>query len=369
MQRTVRREHPDATAAGEVSAPAFLVLGCMPDTPYEGVLQTLTDAGLSPQGPEAAESLSRGVLSATGHAREVAGQLPVLPPQAAAAFGTPEQWLDQVADAHVLMLFTTPEVAIARAMDNGQVPSEPLQAWCQQAEELLRVFRRNRRRVTLVDVDAATADPAGLVQLLGDRLGVRLGMPPRRDHSQAVEADLVHQAIAALAVRESESAQALHAELEASALPLAESDERGPNSDQVFHSYNAGQGTSAELEALSQEKDALLAQLNEAREQLEKRDTESRDLNEKIRRLEEQARDKDKQIDAETHTQQELREENELLLAQLHQVQEELESYYAGCRDLEAQLQRVYNSTSWRITRPMRAVVLLARGKRRRLRR
>ena len=75
------------------------------------------------------------------------------------------------------------------------------------------------------------------------------------------------------------------------------------------------------------------------------------------------------------HEIKDLQEENELLLLQLHQVQEELESYYlrnlelenrgdyrpafseANSRRLQHRYKLMRESTSWRITAPMRVIV------------
>ncbi len=51
-----------------------------------------------------------------------------------------------------------------------------------------------------------------------------------------------------------------------------------------------------------------------------------------------------------------LEQENEQLLAQLHQVQEELEIYYLENKEIEKKLHLIYNSTSWKITAPLRTV-------------
>lgn len=61
-------------------------------------------------------------------------------------------------------------LSLAAAMATGLTPSAALAAWEAMARELLSVCRRHRRRVTLIDLDRALADPRALVRALDRRL-------------------------------------------------------------------------------------------------------------------------------------------------------------------------------------------------------
>jgi chromosome segregation ATPase len=121
-----------------------------------------------------------------------------------------------------------------------------------------------------------------------------------------------------------------------------------------------------------QENDLLLAQLHQTQEELEKHFLENKSLQERALAIEKQLSDANKlvksegdakvnelqkqkaelekklteanasvaqlkaDLEARTASEADLKSENDLLLAQLHQVQEELESYYLKNKDLEA---------------------------------
>lgn len=91
--------------------------------------------------------------------------------------------------------------------------------------------------------------------------------------------------------------------------------------------------------ALLEENQLLLAQLQQLQEELEKRHFESQASNEKFAKLNnelDQLRAAQQQAGLETANAQALSEENELLLSQLHLVQEELENYYLANREMLA---------------------------------
>lgn len=333
MQRMKLNDDPGTPAGLEANSPAFIVIGAVGGAPHQGVVDVLAEAGMSPQDADAAVSLSRGVLTATDHARATPTQMPVLPPSAAEAVGTPSQWLDQVPAAHVLMLFTRPESAVARAMAEGQAPSQPLAQWCQEVEDVLRLFRHNRRRVTVLDADAATVAPEACLRYLEARLQVRLGRPSPAHARNLPETDAVHQALAALAVQQSEPVQNLYAELEASALPVdPAADLSGPDIDRAFSVYTNGRDQAESLRReLEQQREYAAHELSKTQEAQRQSDAKAEAANEELRRTEARLRE----YEAQAGQLAEQKQENQLLLTQVHQIQEELESYYLKAKEAE----------------------------------
>jgi len=264
-----------------------------------------------------------GILVAAGFATEEGvGGIPVLIDSSGKGFEALGEWLEQHPSGHLLMLFSAPVPAIARTMADAVEPGEALALWRQDAERLLHLLRTNRHRLTLIALEPALAAPGVLVDLLARRFGLALEQPLAKENA-GKSLGAVFRMIAANALWQSPDACNIADELEANALPMPV--DQGvllPTVDEVFREFN------------------LL--------------TKAIRVNEGGNKLDELHEGSERQI-------KELKEENELLIQQLHHLQEELESYYLNGIDTpyeleqaRAKIESLYNSKSWRITKPLR---------------
>lgn len=223
----------------------------------------------------------------------------------------PEHWYraDPIStepeDKH-LLLHARPELAVAYAIDAGETPAEAAEAWRVAAEQLLNFYKRNRGTSVVMDVSSCLLEPETCAAALTQYLGLAAeGQIP--EFALPEKPNPVNQLLANQLIAQSDELSSLLAELEACTLPLGDSTFVSPS----IHI--------AELYEELRE-----AQPDRAQEQLE----EGARLLETQQRLEtelEQSRRdhaKTKKVLAET------REENELVLNQLFQVQEELERYH-----------------------------------------
>lgn len=313
----------------EATSTTVLVMGCQQGVGADDTLRILRDAGLPEEGREAAAKRLKGDAGVA----KATTQIPaVVDPDTAAGIADLAQWLADVPFAHLLLLHQRPERPVAGAIANGEAVDDALAEWRRTAEALLAVCRRDRRRVSLLNAHAAVAAPGECLARLGNRLKQRLPKASTSAVDTTPETPVMERAIAALAVQQSEDTQALLSELEASSLPVGDPLSLVlPDTESVVQAFST----------------------HNARQQLE--------------------------------------EENELLLMQLQQVQEELESYYFGYQEIEQkckaaederasykkkseelersnryyrdQLQRaqhniadIKKSLSWKLTIPLRAV-------------
>lgn len=109
------------------------------------------------------------------------------------------------------------------------------------------------------------------------------------------------------------------------------------------HAIQAVDAAHAGAKPAAEENPLLLAQLHQVQEELEKRHLESQASNDKYAKLKKELdqtlaaqQQSDKDLAAAVANAQALSEENELLLSQLHLVQEELENYYLANREILA---------------------------------
>ena len=61
----------------------------------------------------------------------------------------------------VLLLYQSPAAFLAQALASGVKSEQVLETWKEQAQIALNAIRRNRRRITVLELDAVTVDPVG----------------------------------------------------------------------------------------------------------------------------------------------------------------------------------------------------------------
>lgn len=269
-------------------------------------------------------------------------------------------WLKKHGGAHILLCWQAPVSVLSQAMASGSTPEDALDAWVERNEALLAVIRQHRRRFTLVEMTLAEVNTAQLANRLNQRLSLALATPTAAPQVAPSQEDPVHALIAHRAVIGNTRAKKLAAELQVTSVPVGLEETLLPEAVVAWQAYNeAMEQRQREIERFKQKCQQLEAQRNTVLEP-------DPDLESAKHKLESLNKD--------------LQEENDLLLQQLHHVQEELEAYYLksieakqGSKQVSklkrqnALLQRrvdyMENSRSWKITRPMRRMIGRLKGK------
>lgn len=195
--------------------------------------------------------------------------------------------MDQEPPTHLLLFYNRPESLLAEALKSGKGLESAIRDWQQHAQSVLELFRKHRRRTTLIDLDAVTKTPDLILDGLSKRLLLDLenSVDQALSHSLSMSegSDQLANLIARCAVQEHPEMRLKAAELEAS---------------NAF-SYS--------VDALN-----LVEELTRFRDELQDKHSEN----------------------------QEVKDENELLTLQLSQVQEELEYYFTHAQDLDKRLDK-----------------------------
>ncbi|MTW22682.1 hypothetical protein [Allochromatium palmeri] len=311
--------------------------------------------------------------------------------------------VDQPSDALFLLFYTQARRALSHALSHGLEPQAFLADWQTANRRLLAFQRRQRRRALLIDAERACAHPETLLEacqrfeLIGElspdilpKLTACQPSPPAPIEDWLAEQFLVREL----------DVQRLEHELEASGLalaPLATTETPDPEAIwSLYRDYREQliqltqtrdeqaklvaerqtqiEALKAEKNNLSEENELLLLQLHQVQEELEttflnsqaltqERDEQTKLAAERQKQIEglstekavltkaetalTAARNEQAKLAAERQTQIEalkaektdLSEENELLLLQLHQVQEELESFFLQNQALVPELE------------------------------
>jgi len=317
-----------------------------------------------------------------------------------------------------LYTYARPEYAVAQAMADGAAPEDALREWQAAINKMLAEFRPKRRHSLLVEATSALRHAGA-------------PLPGQPTHTPAAGAKAlettggispIHLALATLAVYQTSDIRYLLGELAASTAPLPGWDKPPQLDLQLIQqslrttrqAYDALETelatTQAQLKEHQEENELLLLQLHQVQEELE---TTYQQASERLKKVERLTRDLEtakaerSQLERQTTEQrtaletelattqtqlEDHQEENELLLLQLHQVQEELEHYYLRNLELEEETKRkqakesttkrkkekeqqdsiqrlerridlIEHSTSWRLTAPLRRFTQILLGK------
>ena len=288
-----------------------------------------------------------------------------------------DYWKAQDPQTMFVLVYDTPQTALTRhAVEHLETNPEALQAkvnaWVAYNSALLSFHLRNPERSLLVHADQVQASATHYVQQLSARMDAPLQLPDAAQvrlntsvtddgahggiqpvlQAETAEVDIVHDAMHA-AVPQSDlqsnalaqwlaqqllqnhpDAQELYAQLQAAASMPQRAQQQGTallaGHDLQQQHYQAWAAFVAQQTAM-QESVGRLAYLHKVQAQLKA----AQDKATKLQQTEAQLKKELQQATAKPAS-AELQEENELLLLQLHQVQEELERYYLENQRLKA---------------------------------
>ncbi|PQO22123.1 hypothetical protein C2I36_14725 [Rhodobacteraceae bacterium WD3A24] len=264
--------------------------------------------------------------------------------------------------APVLVPVRAPLDHLQRALQAGAAPEAALDAWREGCEALLRVCRKARRRVVMVDAGMLASRPETVAEALGARLGVHLGPAETVQMGHGSEVSHVHAAIAATLLANDSRALELADEFEAmllgpvtprtlgrdgisaaarEAAALAEESDLLRENLQQMHADAErllGEKTELEanLEALRQERDRASGELSEARQKLDAADAARAGLEARLEEQRASAEDASRKAAQEVSS---LTEERDLLRENLQQMLGETERLLGEKTELEGRVE------------------------------
>lgn len=278
----------------------------------------------------------------------------------------PETWFKaenaQIAsDDRVLLLHSHPVEAIAHAIAEGKSPTSALDEWLTAAKAMIHFYKRHRNQAVMAYVPHVLASPKVQLESIATHLGLDASSLPATA-PQTSSAPLLEQLMASHVLRLKPDINLLLAQVEACTLPLEDYSYQAPELDinaaneqfialrgdlnsrdqQIDQLQRELSDQAAEKNKAEDEGQLLLEQLHLVQEELEAKLLSHKELEEKLAGTEAQLQLKQTELGAqlaELKPQiQQSQEENTLLLEQLHLVQEELESQFIARQNLETEL-------------------------------
>lgn len=224
----------------------------------------------------------------------------------------PEGWYvgkHQLPEGHLLLAYNSPQQALVNAMEAGIQPSLALQKWQSDAQVLLNIAKRERKRSILINLDTVGENRQLVVDAVARNWKQAVLDVTHSGTEQSNDTNLQYLILAALTVIKAPTAKALMAKLDASSLKLPSLKHTCPVQENV---------------------DSLFAGLISQPENKESR-TPSGEM-EKLKAEHAEGQLDWKRKEAALVA---VQEENTLLLNQLHLIQEELEQSIIACNAAE----------------------------------
>ena len=250
-----------------------------------------------------------------------------------------EFWRDFDSSTRFVLLYTPAYDVLCRAMaDTGAAAVDSqalLDTWCAYQTEMLRFYHRNRARSVLLHAHLAHQPGTQLVQTINQALGTALSGPESVPSDPQPVDPLLHLLVQSVLQNHPE-VRSLEDEINAT-LPECDAIQSVPVADtaSAIACLRALYAKEAEHRHALQAQNATNVELRQENDHCV---SERQQLHEIVRRQQlaiENAQRAEQQL---SHAQKELTQENELLLLQLHQVQEELEQVLLGNQRLENQI-------------------------------
>lgn len=241
-----------------------------------------------------------------------------------------EYWLAFDPAILFLMVYTDPVTALAEAI-SSELPQDDtadvLAGWQASTKEMLRIYNRHPERCLLLDYRQCCAEPTALLQLCNQRWGLVLKSSAVVPLPDIRLPDPLCSYLAHASLQGYPELQELQREVESTytRLPAEKvyiADHGIPPLAAVVNQYHSLLVASARAQQQLETVKELKARLDEA--------------NNEVSELRKQLA-VNKELHVAREQQRETAEENELLILQLHQVQEELEHYFLLHQQLQQQ--------------------------------
>lgn len=284
--------------------------------------------------PEAPLTLSE--LKAEGSDAQADDATLLLEELTSEARETLQHWLAQTAHHRITMAWPQPQAFLAASLNAGKAPARVLQQWLAQAEQVLALFRHHRRQVTLVGVaPGASADdqPEGVALALPQPSALYQRLAAQQvEHNAALNETLAYlqassQTFSVPTLSVEEGLEEALADIEALNRKAEEATrERDDAVNECQRQKEENQLLLDQLHNVQEELESLAAQHRKAEEAVRERD----DAVKECQRLKEENQRQKEEMQPQTDEHRALEEENQLLLAQLHSVQEAFESHFVG---------------------------------------
>lgn len=274
-------------------------------------------------------------------------------------------WHDFEPRIYFLLVCVSPRHLLARAMEEDPLPvsvSELLAKWQAYHQEMLRFYHRHPSRTLLLDARECVAHPAALIELCATRWNLPFVMEETIQFDNPI--NLFSEYLAAQFCKDYPEIISLSDELDATVINLTEKllpyEEKSVSSDTIIGKYRSlleSFNNIQRVETLQQNVSSLVKDVEAQKIIIVNKERQIDKMQDSLNEMTCRVKDvKDVHTDLEKceNKLDDANKENDLLLMQLHKVQEELEYYFFQYKDMQekfnnvdGRLQRMINRHPW----------------------
>jgi hypothetical protein len=249
---------------------------------------------------------------------------------------------------HGILFYEAPQKRMAEAIGRGESLQAAISEYKNYAASILQHYRGHRRQLTMLDSEATLSNPNQAIKAIEKHTSVRCANPvslPNR--SLLANADVLAHMTATSAVHEHYDLKLLVNELEAGSVILP-SHEAPSHSQRLLELRDELETAAKDSRCKESENELLLLQLHQIQEELETYYNKYQELENSIAALRDSS---SKEIETYYNKYQEL--ENSIA-ALRDSSSKEIETYYNKYQELENSIAALRDSTSWKLTAPLR---------------
>lgn len=249
------------------------------------------------------------------------------------------QVVAQLHTAMVMLFYTRPEPLLMQALAEATSPADALEKWCTVSRCMLEVVHQHRKRAVLFEADSAFKGTTSFKSVCLGQFGLESGSGNEvaiPTHESAAE---LHRLIAAQMVAQSTDVQDLLNELEASAMPSDLPPAVAAVNCEVALAEWCAKGESNQLK---EENELLLLQVHQVQDELESYCLELRESEKKLKSKDAAIERLDRAIEIGNR-------KFEAHRAKMTELQRTLV-------ETQDALTRIRQSLSWKMTKPLRGV-------------
>ncbi len=252
-------------------------------------------------------------------------------------------------EAGFLLLYQKPELAIARMLEQGRTCEQAINQWLSTAQLFINLHRHHRQNSHVLDIDSSIQSSDEFFSLCKQRYDLSGSSEPlvaTFGEPTTETPDTLHVLVAKQLLQQSEQAELLISEISASTSPLANDntdEEPGLNLDSVLQQQAQ---LSTEKQEIAEENELLILQLHQVQEELENYYLQSQDLQKEKYRLE-------TRVAAEAEKVKQAKRKTAQTQSELKQAQQEVSRVLQKSGLTKAELTTIQQTLSYRLARPL----------------
>lgn len=237
--------------------------------------------------------------------------------------------LEENERSYAVVAYPAPMEEVARSLAGGLPPCDALTKWQENADSLIRLYRRFWQRMTVVEGAGIPRRVDELFSHIQERTALKLKPPERSSESTLTGETGISPNAASFRLGASQMLST-------------------PRARSLAEELTAISAASAETLAPSDVVESFLSHRQMVDSTLQTATAKNEELADTVRKLQDTLRENRSQLELHARNLESVNQENAMLLSQLHKTQEELERYLVRQQAMSAKLESLRRGRTYR---------------------